>query len=399
MIGRWFLRSTCPWAILLLSCSNIASAQETTERSLTARALTIKGDNLTEPCELASKQLRISGKPTPFEQLVRVDWFKRRIRPASHLIVLSNGDQIAATPNVINEDALIAVRENREVRIPLEFIRVVMFRMPETTAARSDRWQEVRENGKEDIIHLQGGDTLQGELLELSAGSVRIDTRNGETTIPVTRISSIRFSSELITPVPNKNRIAILQTIQDDILSVSTVMQDENGIRLETTSDAKLVVSLDSIRRIQFCHDKVRLLAELPPKKSEHVPILGGRKTWQPNRNVRQLPLRSTEREPLGIGVTSGLRVSWQLDGTAQTLHTLFGLDDLAQRGAAIFVIEADGRELFRSKVTRRNKAHQAPELSLKGARELTLAVEYGPNGDLNDMANWLSPVLVRSED
>jgi hypothetical protein len=66
-----------------------------------------------------------------------------------------------------------------------------------------------------------------------------------------------------------------------------------------------------------------------------------------------------------------------------------------AQSGSVVFVIEADGEELLRSKLT---KSGQVPrdEIDLTGKQKLELIVEDGGDGTRSDWGLWLEPTLER---
>jgi hypothetical protein len=81
-------------------------------------------------------------------------------------------------------------------------------------------------------------------------------------------------------------------------------------------------------------------------------------------------------------------------DARWKTLTAQYGLQN-GHDGSVVFVVNGDGRELFRSAVVR---DHQARELSvdIAGVAQLELVVENAGNGNTADWGVWLRPTLKR---
>jgi hypothetical protein len=63
--------------------------------------------------------------------------------------------------------------------------------------------------------------------------------------------------------------------------------------------------------------------------------------------------------------------------------------------GSVIFIIKADGRELFRSSTVRGAK-NAAYNVKIEGVQKLELLVDPAGNGNGNDWGLWLDPMLRR---
>jgi hypothetical protein len=64
------------------------------------------------------------------------------------------------------------------------------------------------------------------------------------------------------------------------------------------------------------------------------------------------------------------------------------------REGSVVFVIKADGKELWRSKTLKENL--ETFDVSVSGMRELELVVENGGDDDRSDWGLWLDPELTR---
>ena len=84
----------------------------------------------------------------------------------------------------------------------------------------------------------------------------------------------------------------------------------------------------------------------------------------------------------------------YELSGQWKMLSGRCGMYD-RNNGSVVFVIEGDGKELFRSGLTR-NGGLPRFEVSVEGVKELRLIVEDGGDGSSNDWGLWLEPMLSR---
>ncbi len=97
-----------------------------------------------------------------------------------------------------------------------------------------------------------------------------------------------------------------------------------------------------------------------------------------------------------GIASHASSAITYKLNRRFSYLRTDYGLDTEAAASAkAIFVIEGDGKELFRSKAKGRFDNPSTIELNIKGIDGLVLKIEkvdsiYGAHAD------WLNPILIR---
>jgi NPCBM/NEW2 domain len=85
---------------------------------------------------------------------------------------------------------------------------------------------------------------------------------------------------------------------------------------------------------------------------------------------------------------------SYDIGGKWERLKGFCGLAR-GQPGSVIFVVRADGRELYRSNVIR--DSFEVPfEVDIKGKETLELIVEPADNGKRCDHGIWFTPVLER---
>src|SRR6185437_118473 len=97
-----------------------------------------------------------------------------------------------------------------------------------------------------------------------------------------------------------------------------------------------------------------------------------------------------------GLGMHSHSRLSYRLSGAYHRFEALVGLDDRAGRRGAVRVrVLADGEPLLERALTRRDGAVPV-SVSVEGVRELTLEVDFGRDGDVQDVVNWAEARLSK---
>lgn len=98
-----------------------------------------------------------------------------------------------------------------------------------------------------------------------------------------------------------------------------------------------------------------------------------------------------------GIGSHADSAISYGLRGRFSELTTDFGIDTEGDSSAkALFIIEGDGRVLFKSKAQGRFDLPGRAKISIKGVKVLTLKIIKGGESNYGVHADWLDPVLLR---
>lgn len=95
-----------------------------------------------------------------------------------------------------------------------------------------------------------------------------------------------------------------------------------------------------------------------------------------------------------GLFAHAPSRYELELGGKWKRLRAGFGLQD-GHAGSVVFVIRADGRELFRSPRVSDQK-RRTMDVSIDGVNRLELLVEDAGDGPGNDWAVWIDPRLER---
>ncbi|MHB8637004.1 MAG: NPCBM/NEW2 domain-containing protein [Fimbriimonadaceae bacterium] len=101
------------------------------------------------------------------------------------------------------------------------------------------------------------------------------------------------------------------------------------------------------------------------------------------------------QRFELGIGTHAVSRFEIGLGGKATYFSAKCGVDDEATpRGSVSFEIWVDGKRRAATAILHKGQGPAALSIPLQGARRLTLVVTDGGDGNDNDHADWLEPII-----
>ncbi|MCC7420528.1 MAG: NPCBM/NEW2 domain-containing protein [Planctomycetaceae bacterium] len=320
-------------------------------------------------------------------------------------VLLANGDRLAVRVRRMTEEVLEAdwpSEGSGKVRIPLETIRGVIVTAPESVERRwtldgqLTRWRE-----NSDIVMLARGDRLPGEMIGWTGDALTLKGAAGDVSLERAQILAMGFSASL-TSFPKVEGPRQLVVLTDGSQIVMTGLKFAEGhLNGRAAFGADLSFSIESIASIRFLGGRIQPLSDLTPTNFRHTPFVSG--TWKAgiDRTVLGRPLRLRGGEyPKGLGMHSQSSMTYAIDGEYESFLATVGIDDETQdRGNVVFAVEVDGKRIAAtSPLPGSALSQKIGPLDLRGKRSLTLHVEFGELGDIQDHADWCDPVLVRAK-
>jgi Gpi18-like mannosyltransferase len=98
-----------------------------------------------------------------------------------------------------------------------------------------------------------------------------------------------------------------------------------------------------------------------------------------------------------GIGSHANSTISYNLGGRFSKFVTDFGIDtEAGDQNKAVFIIQGDGRELYRSKPKGKYDLPESISVSIRDVNKLTLIIKTEGTSNNGLHADWLNPVLIR---
>ena len=141
-------------------------------------------------------------------------------------------------------------------------------------------------------------------------------------------------------------------------------------------------------------------LSDLKPIKYEYHSYLDASWPFAADGNVAEHDLLlGGSTYDKGVSLHSHARLTYRLAGAYRRFEALVGLDDKdGRRGSVQVRVLADGRVLDlgdEHELTARS-GPRSIGVAVEGVRQLTLEVQFGDNGDVQDVVDWVDARLVK---
>lgn len=318
--------------------------------------------------------------------------------PTQPMVILANGDRIAGRVTGGDSRALqlmptIGTPAGAVWTVPLSTIRSVWFTSPTET---------ILDASKEDVLVLRSGDTRRGTIERLTTDPATV-VMKGSDGVPLAKLSAIVFDPTLARIRKPKTSYAKLVLANGTRITLNAAQADANMISGTSAFGASVQFPLNDVIALDIHGGKATYLSDLKPKQ-ETVEQFGELK-WLSvaDRNVHGQPLRlnspfGVQTFDKGLGTHSRTTLVYDLAGKYRRFETVVGLDaHTGKRGAVDITITVDGKEVPIDGLKRMTAQTLPKTLSIDvtKARQLTLLVDFGPGGDVQDDVNWCDARLI----
>ncbi|MGH7172837.1 MAG: NPCBM/NEW2 domain-containing protein [Gemmataceae bacterium] len=336
----------------------------------------------------------------------RVDVSLPRLPMDFHLL-LANGDRVPFRSLRLVEETLHFRHDNlaegKEASLPLAAVSVLWRDAPaKILDAEKLRRRLSVETRTHDLVCLRNGDVVAGVLTALDEKKVVVKVDKRRVTVKTPQVAYIAFNTELADTLRPKGVYARLILLGDQPgrggrMTLTSASADDTTLTGTTVFGARVRVPLPDIAALNLHSTHSVYLSDL--KKSKYVfhPFLDAAWPFTVDGNVAQHDLLlAGSTYDKGIGMHSHSRLSYRLSGAYRRFEARVGLDDKdGRRGDVRIRVLADGKPLLERTVTSRDGAVPV-SLSMADVRELTLEVDFGRDGDVQDVVNWVEARLIQ---
>lgn len=313
---------------------------------------------------------------------------RKKLRDATWIIEAHDGTRLLGEIAGGGEDGVtFQHHEFGKINLPLERLAAV---------TRRGKPQPIKPDQLEDAVFLVNGDLIGGAITNISQESISIFSQDTEHVRSWAVVKAVYFATSIAESTTAKPTIRI-QFADGSQLPATALIRDDKSIQVVLPDGQKI-----------RCHNRFPVLAEmvggrrvwltdLKPSSYQSIPFL--KRTWPlaVHSNALGGPLRIAGKEySRGFGLHSACKLQWQLDGRYERLMGQVGIDDLGGKWA-----DADVSILLDKKVLVefRNLRHGQPprefNVELRGGRKLTVSVDYGRHGHVQDRVNIVNPALI----
>ncbi len=287
-------------------------------------------------------------------------------------------------------------------RLPLAAVRAVRLAAPgedtSAAAAEFDTARTAAEVRRDGLFALVDGrvEVVRGALLAVEPSHVRFLWNEAERRIGREKVYGVVLARS--GPPPARTGRCLVHLADGSRVWMAVQRLAKGRLHGAVADAADLAVPWSAVVRLDVRSPRLVFLSDLDPVEAEETALVTYAGPWRRDRNVVGGPLRLGGRAyEKGLGVHSRCRLVYDLGEHYDTFAATIGIDDSADdRGDCVFLVETDGTQRFRKRMTGAAKPH-AIRIPVAGARRLALTVEWGDDLDLADRANWCDARLLKA--
>jgi hypothetical protein len=327
--------------------------------------------------------------------------------PTENHLLLANGDRLPFRALRLSEEKFYLrhplLGDGQEVSVPLTAVVVLWRSAPDRSVdVEKLRRRLTAAKRSSDVVCLRNGDQVAGVLTSLDERNIIVEAEKRRVTLRLEQAAYIAFNTELVDALRPKGAYARLILTEGSAgrggrISLTSARADGTTLTGTTVFGARLRVPLRDIAGLDLHQDHFVYLSDLKASKYVFSPFLDAAWPVGMDGNVAEhdLVLAGSTYEK-GLGLHSHSRLTYRLKETYRRFEARVGLDDRDGREGSVRVrVLADGEARVDRELTPQDGAVPI-SLSLEGVRELTLEVDFGAGGDVQDVVNWVDARLVK---
>jgi hypothetical protein len=245
--------------------------------------------------------------------------------------------------------------------------------------------------------------TLEGRVEQLDPDKGSFFFGRRIRSFATTRIYGIVLAAGAPTKDEKRHRLTVTMT-EGSVFSARLVRADTCSVEVTTSTSLTTPLAISDIAEIRVNSERVVYLSDLSPVREVTEGLLhdaGNKDSPWPVRwdsSVSGGPLEiGGQTFAKGIGVHSRTELTFSIGDNYEKFVATIGLDDsIRPRGSVVFRVLGDGNVLYDSGVLTGKDEPRAIIVDVSKVDTLTLGVDYGPDLDLCDHADWGAARLLK---
>jgi hypothetical protein len=250
----------------------------------------------------------------------------------------------------------------------------------------------------DDEIRLQNGDAVRGTVTAADEKTFTIVPTTGD---PVTLTSDV--IARVLIAAPAQGRPAnptpkfVVRLADGTVLPCTAVAIANDTLQIAPVGAEVRGIPIGQVVAIEHTGGPVRWLADRTPTLAVYTPFFGGTYTHRLNRSVTGGPIRVAGKTyDHGIGVHSYSKLTYAVEPGDREFRTQYAIEDALPYADVDVRIYVDDKLVHEQKSFRTGTLSPTIETDLRGAKSLTLEVDYGNGYDVQDRLNWINPAINR---
>lgn len=319
-------------------------------------------------------------------------------------VFLSDSGHLQGELTEFDSEALtIRTMWKTDLQIPLLRARGVWFGNSAPPGARTEFEKHMADPAGEDVVLVVAQDKttahIQARVQSLAEGKLTVRYEGADRSIDRDRVLGVVFAAH---PPLEKlsGPVQVFVFGSGDVLMGKWVGYDDEKLEIETAWNARVTVPVAEVGQIRVRGGKVTFLPDLEPIAVEEVPYFSRVISWRPDAGFDgELPRLRGKKPMRSLAMHARCVLTYALDGQYEKFKATLGFDDSAGgRGRVDCRVLVDGREQFVREDFRAIDDPVLVEISVAGAKQMSLEVDFGLAEDVGDRILWAEPRLFRAK-
>jgi hypothetical protein len=301
------------------------------------------------------------------------------------------------------ESLTLRTKWKTDVRIPLLRTAGVWFGSQAPEGALADFQKTMAAPAGEDVVIVvapdKTKDSIHLSVQGLSDDKLAVRYEGEERSINRDRVLGIVFAAH--PPLKElANPLQVFLFVGGDQMTGKWVGYDDGKLEIETAWNARIQVPAAEVSQIRVRGGKLTFLPDLEPVAVNEVPYFGRVIAWRRDAGFDGEPAKLRGKTPARVlAVHSRCVLTYALEGEYEKFKATLGFDDSAGNlGRVDCHVMVDGREAFVQEDFRADQDPLPVEVSLSGARQMSLEIDFGAAEDVGDRILWVDPRLFRAD-
>jgi NPCBM/NEW2 domain len=254
------------------------------------------------------------------------------------------------------------------------------------------------------VLLYRNGDAARGSVAAFGPEGVTFAADGGAPrAVPFKDLAAVGFNPRFARPRKPKGPYARLTLADGTRFDATAVALKDGEVVAKPLLGPEVAVPVAKFVALDVLQGGAVYLSDLKPTKSEVSGFVGAGWPWAADRTVRGNPLRvlapaGESTFDRGLGTHPRTTLTYALNGDYVRFEALVGLDaGTGKRGRASVRVLLDGKPADLPDLKALTAGPAVPvKLDVRGAKELTLEVDFGPTGDVQADVNWAGARLIR---
>jgi hypothetical protein len=314
--------------------------------------------------------------------------------PVGLVLCVAGGDRLVGQPLRIDGADLVWFAAGvGEVAIPIERAKGILRDRTTTIDLDAQRGS--------DEIYLLNGDSVKGIITAASEKSVSITPPGGNAVeVPLENVRDILMATPPQGRAEAKPMAFLLRLANSAVVSADALRLNDEKIDFIASGNRKASVPTSFVAAIEHNAGPIAWLSAREPAETVYTPFFEGRFTPLMDRTVTGAPIRfGNQNIQRGIGMHSKTRMTFNLQPGDKNFRSRYAIDPILGYANVDVRVYLDDKVMHETKGFKAGDVSPLVDLPLKGAKTLTLEVDYGAGYDIQDRLNWIEPAILRGQD